>query len=305
MENKHRNETNHFIDLFGTSGSYGTRIISTLKAISRFDVKQCYIYILALILNAEKTKHNHSQHFDRVPRTVLHILRKIEIFTFKYQMLAKGLPSAVENNVYSKLAIEFEEMYTGFNNKNWSNKWTVHRKQNIIKKLDDIIDKYFTEKELSVSNLVANIQYQKKQIVRYILEKINQYTYNQPSDFNYDATLEHILPQNPKKWKLTKSDVKEYVHSIGNIIYLDSKLNSSLNDASFKDKVIGVSRPKDDQINKLSDDKTPMNQELFSQLVILLHDDKTWDRALIRERAIKLGEEFNNAYNAYEETISS
>ena len=31
------------------------------------------------------------------------------------------------------------------------------------------------------------------------------------------VNIEHLLPQNPKKWKLTKSEIEEYVNLLGNL----------------------------------------------------------------------------------------
>ncbi|MFA6992091.1 MAG: DUF262 domain-containing HNH endonuclease family protein [Candidatus Gracilibacteria bacterium] len=40
------------------------------------------------------------------------------------------------------------------------------------------------------------------------------------------STIEHILPQEPKEWGLTKKDIKDYVHNLGNLTLLNEDDNN-------------------------------------------------------------------------------
>jgi len=48
--------------------------------------------------------------------------------------------------------------------------------------------------------------------------------------------IEHILPQEPKKWGLTKTDVREYVHNIGNLTLLCEKHNVDASNDTIENK---------------------------------------------------------------------
>ncbi len=48
--------------------------------------------------------------------------------------------------------------------------------------------------------------------------------------------IEHILPQEPRKWGLTKTDVREYVHNIGNLTLLCEKHNVDVSNDTIENK---------------------------------------------------------------------
>ena len=62
---------------------------------------------------------------------------------------------------------------------------------------------------------------------------------SQPSIKFEDPTIEHILPQNPKKvhWELEASDVKDFVDNVGNLTILYSKDNKVLGNSPMKVKI--------------------------------------------------------------------
>ena len=55
------------------------------------------------------------------------------------------------------------------------------------------------------------------------MQKTNEYLV----DFN-NVNIEHILPQKPAKWGLDQSQVKPYVHLIGNLTLLDESYNRTI-----------------------------------------------------------------------------
>jgi len=59
----------------------------------------------------------------------------------------------------------------------------------------------------------------------------------------FQVNLEHILPKNPdKNWpNVTDEVANDYYNRIGNLALLNAKTNSKLGNASFKDKVKGIS----------------------------------------------------------------
>jgi uncharacterized protein with ParB-like and HNH nuclease domain len=51
-----------------------------------------------------------------------------------------------------------------------------------------------------------------------------------------DPNIEHIVPQRPKEWGLNESDVRDYVHSIGNLTILSSAKNTKAGNKSMSFK---------------------------------------------------------------------
>ena len=63
---------------------------------------------------------------------------------------------------------------------------------------------------------------------KYILGKINS-ELRQTDEYQIDfdkTSAEHILPQSPEQWGLSKDEIKSYVHLLGNITLLSSDKNS-------------------------------------------------------------------------------
>jgi len=50
-------------------------------------------------------------------------------------------------------------------------------------------------------------------------------------------SLEHFLPQDPKQWGFKKSQVKNHVHRIGNIVKIPHTLNGKLGNKKYSEKI--------------------------------------------------------------------
>lgn len=55
-----------------------------------------------------------------------------------------------------------------------------------------------------------------------------------------ERSIEHILPQEPKEWGLKRKDIKEYVHSIGNLTLLHPKDNQIAKNKSMRSKCLEI-----------------------------------------------------------------
>lgn len=81
--------------------------------------------------------------------------------------------------------------------------------------------------------IYTNSNSKQKNLTRYILRKFSEhYAYKYPVDFD-DLTIEHLCPQSMidgKTW------TEELVGSIGNLIFLDQKMNGKLDSKSFFEK---------------------------------------------------------------------
>lgn len=88
---------------------------------------------------------------------------------------------------------------------------------------------------------IANFTTENSNIARYILAKIHVHqTGNEqvPNSFH----LEHILPQNPEKWKeagfgFGENKEEDLINHIGNMTLLDAKVNVSISNKPFSEKI--------------------------------------------------------------------
>ena len=52
-----------------------------------------------------------------------------------------------------------------------------------------------------------------------------------------EPSIEHILPQNPNKWKMSKESVSSYVNKVGNLTVLHSSDNNDAGNEVFDLKI--------------------------------------------------------------------
>lgn len=80
-------------------------------------------------------------------------------------------------------------------------------------------------------------------IIRYVLSEIEGSLAGQ-FDTGFDETkvsIEHILPQTPDEWGLSKKEIKDHVNLIGNLVLISGKLNGSLGKQPLQDKIKNLS----------------------------------------------------------------
>lgn len=89
----------------------------------------------------------------------------------------------------------------------------------------------------------AGIRYNKNDqnsriIVRYILAEIDEHLAGKVAT-GFDpakVNIEHIVPQQSSKWKLTAKEIKPYVHTLGNLLIVSEKTNSAMGNEPFEVK---------------------------------------------------------------------
>ena len=317
------------IDKYRTSSRDNLKIMKSLKSLKYFNVKQCYVLLLSLLRNSIKSYDllQDKKGFLRISKSISEIFKHIEVFTLKFSTLGKGQANKVESDVYSKIAIFIEndlikeQEWTERFLKNPRGKnpdafdkmivtaWTNTVKTKIINELDSILQNESISDIEVFEGSIRKLRYDKGSdynIIRYILEKINQYIYGQKElDFNELLTQEHILPQKPNKWNMTEREVADYVNSIGNIIILEKEHNEKLGNETLFDKLNGVNTK--GEIYKYEDNKISHNIDLFKKLKKgIPKSDKDadwsrmqWNKEKIDKRSKDLAKEFNEALEKY------
>lgn len=81
---------------------------------------------------------------------------------------------------------------------------------------------------------------QRKEVIRYILRKLNQEISCGNEEINMDnnkVQLEHIMPSNNSKWNIDDEIHSEYLWRLGNLTLLSGKKNAEASNNLFKEKV--------------------------------------------------------------------
>jgi uncharacterized protein with ParB-like and HNH nuclease domain len=236
--------------------------LSSLEIIRNFrllDIEQIYEVILAYY----KKKINTKEYTDRIFNRDL---SNLWIFAFRAKILSIN-PSDYERKFAEHCVTvrefkgeEYEDMSKEFNK--------ILR--DLVKDDDNFIEKFPTELEYTSESA----------LIKFILSKLMTF-YDKEIKFS-KPTIEHILPQDPTKWKLTKEEVKDYVEHIGNLTLLHDNDNSKAGNETMKYKYENV----------YSKSAFKFNQNLKEWVDKFQEDYKS----AIEERGLSLAKEINKLW---------
>lgn len=168
--------------------------------------------------------------------------------------------------------------------------------------------KHETQNLLSVSSVAfeeefITLTYQNnndKKIIQYVFDRLNNTTSAgkrvEPSNASYSLTpekyriksdsIEHILPQTAPKGVEYTEDQKDALHSIGNLLILNSKNNISLGNLPPSEKV--------EKLQQWLDDGTIQNKQYIQEFLDYYNNIKAqgreWDEKAIEDRGRKLAQ---------------
>lgn len=163
---------------------------------------------------------------ENIPTGFSQILRGIVNITFRYNVIS-NLQPAEQERTYSRVAIGISKGELGSANEVLNELRSIYPK-------DDTFKVSFTSKIMDTSSS------RNKQIVKYILAKIDaQMTSGSYAFPGSDITIEHILPESPGEgWAhFDDAEVASEVYRLGNMTLLESKLNRDAGNLSFDKKV--------------------------------------------------------------------
>ncbi|MEK6512988.1 DUF262 domain-containing HNH endonuclease family protein [Myroides odoratimimus] len=159
----------------------------------------------------------------------------IEKFTFMYFHIL-NLPG----NWYFKTICNFCEKIESIEEDKYTNKYLSKMfTDNMFKHFSDKIPRDDKEFKEGFTSIVYKDDERSRTIIRYVLSEIEEKLVGKHNEgYNEDkVNIEHLLPQNPKQWGLTKKDIKEYVNRIGNLMLLGIKVNGELGDKKIDEKL--------------------------------------------------------------------
>ena len=86
---------------------------------------------------------------------------------------------------------------------------------------------------------------------------------------DYDnVNIEHIIPQKPESWGLTKEEIKGYVHRIGNLTLISKRLNSQMGNIDLENK-LPILKKSGLKINEDLIDDIESNNNIWNEKSIL------------------------------------
>jgi len=245
-------------------GKKGFRIHKSLKGIRSMGAIQSNVFFLSVFRNFEKLNTD--------PRK---IFETIEKFILNYFAVCK-LPANKVERIYSKYAIELEVAANGLNPKRVS-----ANVQRVFASLTtDLQDLRPYKDEFLVK--FRSISYggeKPRRLIKYILGTFN-YEHSSKENIldSWNVNIEHILPQNPNKnWKVSKSDIKDYVNLLGNLTLISVATNSSIGNKTIKEKV-----------EHLESSELPVTNEIVA---FIKNENYIWTESQIHHRQEQLAKE--------------
>jgi hypothetical protein len=229
------------------------KVLSDLNVLG---VKQFLPLAMGLLRNASRLK------IEKPHK----ILRTIERFLFRYNTIC-NLPSNRVERLFSRISRDLENLEFG------NEQELVIERDKVFNKLRRTLSDLNPTTELFIEKFVQ-VEYKsssaQKMVIRRIFDVVNSAIGT--GELTYETNIEHILPQKPETWGLTRDEIAEYVNNIGNLTMIQKTLNSRMGNKSF-----------DDKFPLLTQSEIRINSNLNDFLV-----DGNWDQESIDNRSLAL-----------------
>ena len=216
------NSNIHDLDL-GLNDRATKEVNRSLVGINAVGTTQSYVIFLALIRNYQNTGIN----------KIYKIFNTIEKFTFFYHGVCRGPANVVERfwNRKSRELLEILDEPNERRKKAARNRWESELRNYLQERMSDSLFREKFEKNISYKNSVKA-----RGLVKYFLTSINREL--SPEGFDDSSvSIEHILPQNPTKWNLSKAQIKPYVNTIGNLTLIHPDMNGRMGNKTLEEKI--------------------------------------------------------------------
>lgn len=114
----------------------------------------------------------------------------------------------------------------------------IDYQKNVGKKFRELFD-LVSSKENFAKSFSQELEYgSDSKLVEYLLlEVMNNYHKEDRGITVLEPNIEHILPQSPKKWGLSREQVSEFVNKIGNLTILHSADNNDAGNEALEEKI--------------------------------------------------------------------
>lgn len=216
-------------DYWGEFGKYKD-LNKYLKALNLFKAKQQIPLLMSAINNFTENDF-------------VELVKICMIISFRYNIISKLNPNEIEKT-YNECAINISNKKIG----------TPKEAFEILKKV------YIEDEEFKSNFLTVSIDTgRNKNLVRYILFAIeNQLTIQEKDYEDSNATIEHILPENPnEEWDryFSLDEMDKYVYRLGNYILLEASMNKKIGNKCYVEKEKEYRKSKFKITNELSNEQ--------------------------------------------------
>ncbi|HCQ12594.1 DUF1524 domain-containing protein, partial [Flavobacterium sp.] len=214
---------------FKNDRSEAIKVYNSLRVLRSTKAKTWIILYLCLFRNLDSQEKE-----TNIPFQLSNRWEIIQKFTFLYFQIL-SLPG----NWYFKLVSDFcKKIEDGVENKKQKNHFVEIFTKNLYAE--------FKTKMPTFDNFndgFKTIEYKEDQksriIIRYVLnefeEKIGG---NKNEGYNEEkVSIEHILPRDPRQWKVSKKLIKQYVNTLGNLTIISKVTNGKLENKIISDKI--------------------------------------------------------------------
>jgi hypothetical protein len=239
------------------------QINEVLSNIHLVGVKQYVPFAMGLLRNCKRLK------IEKPDK----LLSTVEKFLFRYNAICT-LPSNKVERLFSRVSRDLQNLEFA------NERELVEDRDRIFNHFRDTLrdlnplEELFIEKFTQIKYKTSPTQ---KNLIRRIFSIINKRIGT--GEITFETNIEHILPQKPQTWGLTKQDVAEYVDNIGNLTMIQKQMNSKMGNKAFADKFPIL-----------------MSSEIKLNGMLEQHfDDGFWNHNSIEKRANELAEMVNKA----------
>lgn len=238
------------------------KIYWPIYGLREMGITQFFPLLFVFLVNKDKINFDFSQD-----------IAKIEKHHFKYSGICKQ-PGNIVEKIYSKTSRQvFLSITESTGSEKEIREELITTLNNFTNQLPKVNKELFEEKfnEIEFSR-------QTKKFIQYFLGYIERKKSTNEFIPNWkEITVEHILPQEPIKWKLKQEDIKDYVNSLGNLTLIDRKINGKMENKTLVEKI------KDFSLSKFT-----INQEFIKQLKKDKKGNFIWDKETISTRKKEL-----------------
>ncbi len=204
------------------------------------------------------------------------VFELVEKFTYQYSIVCK-MPGNRPEKIFSKYALLLEkEAAKGRSDK--TTKEVQKLFEALKKELTDSAPskQVFTEAFMDVSYANSDVG---RALMKYVLSKFNEH-FSKSDEHRVDfsrCNIEHVLPQKPQKETgLDKKDIRQYVHKLGNLTLLSTRINSKVQNS-----------PPHAKLEELRKSELPITQDLVRRMEV---SAPKWGQTQITERQTEFAE---------------
>jgi uncharacterized protein with ParB-like and HNH nuclease domain len=196
----------------------GSKAFNSINVLRNLKAKTWIVLVLSMTRNLPKIRKHGLSYAKN--------LEKIQLFTFFYF----GIMGFAGNWYWMQMYKSAQKIYR------------ADSKQEFLKVFEELYKNFAlksTVTKTAFNEGFNQITFKQYGLAKYILSNIELKLRGEASSGwdNDLVNIEHFLPQEPREWKLKKTEIKQHINLLGNLVLISSKLNSSLGNSELSNKL--------------------------------------------------------------------